>query len=184
MVGLHFPKSAPARLVDPAVELEAVELEAAEPVLASVLGVVELELPELELAEPVELLAAALPPVVEGSALLPLASTVVKLLKPLAAMTCATDMPVALKGVLRDVFELAISVSDPTTAGSTRGTMPRSSAVAGRVASPQMEGTLTEKGLKFCSAATSPAAALITCGSVPRVETILSAWVSYMVDDS
>ena len=53
-----------------------------------------------------------------------------------------------------EVFEFAFSTSCPPTAGSIRGTTPRSSADFGRVGSLQMDGMDTTKGLKFCSAAT------------------------------
>lgn len=192
IVGVQSPKSAPARLVvELAVEFaaeDAVELAAAAAfafafALAALALQPELEL-ELELlaaaaAEPVELLAAdPAEPFAAAGVLLPLASTMVKLLKPWATMTSATDKPVAAKGVAKEELELAFSKADPVTAGSMRGTIPRSSAVAGRVASPQMEGMSTLKGLKFCSAATTAAAPLMTAGSVPRVVTILSARVS------
>lgn len=187
IVGVHFPKSAPARLV---VELVAAVVAAvllllvAEPVLALVLALVLApeQLAELELeavlvlaADAVELFAELEAPALD---LLPLASTLVKLLKPCAIITSATERPVASNGVVSEVAELAFSVSDPVTAGSTRGTIPRSSCVAGRVASPQIEGISTLKGLKFCSAATTAAAPLMTAGSVPKVVTILSARVS------
>jgi hypothetical protein len=103
----------------------------------------------------------------------------VKLLKPLAMATSAWLRPSALKGFAREVAELAFSTSEPPTAGSTRGTMPRSSGVAGRLASEQMVGMAAAKGLKFFSAATRAAAAAMTSGSLPRVATIWSASSSW-----
>jgi hypothetical protein len=99
----------------------------------------------------------------------------VKLEKPLAMATSATLRPLALNGFARDLAELAFSTSEPPTAGSTRGTMPRSSGVAGRLASEQRAGMEAAKGLKFFSAATRAAAPAMTWGSLPRVATILSA---------
>jgi hypothetical protein len=100
---------------------------------------------------------------------------VVKLEKPLLAMICATLKPALANGVVFEVTELEFSRAEPPTAGSTRGTTPLRAAVVG---SSQMLGTLTTKGLKFCSAATRPLAAEMTWGSVPSSETIKSAWVS------
>jgi hypothetical protein len=77
-----------------------------------------------------------------------------------------------------DVAERAFSVSDPPTAGSIRGTTPRSSALFGRVGSEQMDGIETTKGLKFCSAATSPRAAATARSELPNSVMMLSAWVS------
>lgn len=65
-------------------------------------------------------------------------------------------MPVALNAVLSDAAEFEFSRAEPPTAGSMRGTMPRRTAVVGRVGSLQIEGMWTRKGLKFCSAATKP----------------------------
>ena len=74
-----------------------------------------------------------------------------------------------------EVFELAFSRASPPTAGSMRGTTPRRAAVVGRVGSEQMDGMLTTKGLKFCSAATRPRAAAMAASLVPSSETIRSA---------
>jgi len=79
---------------------------------------------------------------------------------------------------LREVAEFAFSVADPPTAGSTRGTIPRRAAVVGSVGSLQIDGILTTKGLKFCSAATRPAAAAMESAPVPSVATIKSACLS------
>lgn len=84
-------------------------------------------------------------------------------------MTWATLIPSAVKGVVREVAAFLFSTSEPVTAVSTIGTTPRSSAVAGRETSEQIDGTETTKGLKFCSAPASPRAAAMTAGSVPRV---------------
>lgn len=108
----------------------------------------------------------------------PLAPWAVKLVKPLAAIISATLNPSALNGVVRDLAEAAFATSAPATSGSTRGTMPLSSLVAGRAGSEQMEGIETAKGLKFFSAATSFLAASMTALSLPSSETILSARVS------
>jgi hypothetical protein len=110
--------------------------------------------------------------------LVPSTASVVKLEKPLLAMICATLKPALANGVVFEVTELEFSRAEPPTAGSTRGTTPLRAAVVGKVGSSQMLGTLTTKGLKFCSAATRPLAAEMTWGSVPSSETIKSAWVS------
>ena len=86
--------------------------------------------------------APAAPALAPGAPTFPSASLVVKLEKPFAAMTSATLMPSALNGVVRDWAEAAFSTSDPPTAGSTRGTMPRMRALVGRVGSLQMVGML------------------------------------------
>jgi hypothetical protein len=99
----------------------------------------------------------------------------VKLLKPWALEMSATLRPASVKGLASDVAELAFWTSAPTTAGSTRGTMPRRAAVAGRLASLQMVGICWAKGLKFFSAATRAAAAAMTWGSLPSSATIWSA---------
>jgi len=117
-------------------------------------------------------------PRVEAATLFPARSTAVKLEKPWATMTWATLKPSAEKGVVTEVFELAFSMSWPPTAGSMRGTTPRRAAVVGRVGSEQMDGMLTTKGLKFCSAATRPRAAAIALSLVPSSAMIWSAWVS------
>lgn len=98
MVGVHLPKSAPARLVVEFVAAVVLPL-VAEPVLALVL-VLEL-LVELELAavlvlavDAVELLAELAALELDAS-LFPLASTVVKLEKPCWLITCATERPFA-----------------------------------------------------------------------------------------
>lgn len=93
-------------------------------------------------------------------------------------MTWATLKPSAGKGVVIDFFELAFSRTSPTTAGSMRGTTPRRAAVVGRVGSEQMDGMLTRKGLKFCSAATRPRAAAMAASLVPSSETMRSACFS------
>jgi len=97
-----------------------------------------------------------------GVPTVPSTALVVKLEKPWVTMTSATLFPVASKGVVREVAAFAFSTAEPPTAGSTRGTTPRRAAVVGRVGSLQMDGTLTLKGLKFCSAPASPRAAAIT----------------------
>jgi hypothetical protein len=51
----------------------------------------------------------------------------------------------------------------------------RRAAVVGRVGSEQIEGMLTTKGLKFCSAATRPRAAAIPASLLPSSPTIESA---------
>lgn len=102
----------------------------------------------------------------------------VKLVKPLAEAISATLRPSAVNDVASDVAEFVFSVSAPPTDGSTRGTMPRRAAVDGKVASEHSDGTDTVKGLKFFSAATSPAAAAKTSEVLPRVETMVSARVS------
>lgn len=56
------------------------------------------------------------------------------LLKPWAAMISATLNPVLSKGVVSEALEFAFSTDAPPTAGSTRGTIPLSSVVAGREA--------------------------------------------------
>lgn len=114
----------------------------------------------------------------EAGTLVPSTATAVKLEKPWATMTCATLNPSAGKGVVIDFFELAFSRASPPTAGSMRGTTPRRAAVVGRVGSEQMDGMLTTKGLKFCSAATRPRAAAMAASLVPSSETIRSARVS------
>lgn len=93
-------------------------------------------------------------------------------------MTWATLKPSAEKGVTIDLAELAFSSASPPTAGSMRGTTPRRAAVLGRVGSEQMDGMLTTKGLKFCSAATRPRAAAMALSLVPSSVIIWSAWVS------
>lgn len=130
-----LPNAATLETADGALEITADELEA--PVEAS------------ELAE-----ASVAPPRVDAATFVPAASTAVKLEKPCAIMTWATLNPVASNGVVMLVAELAFSTSCPPTAGSIRGTTPRSSADLGRVGSEQMEGMEATKGLKFCSAAT------------------------------
>ncbi len=94
---------------------------------------------------------------------------------PWALEISATLRPESVKGLARDLAELAFCTSAPPTAGSTRGTMPRSAAVAGSLALLQMVGICWAKGLKFFSAATRAAAAAMTWGSVPSSVTILSA---------
>jgi hypothetical protein len=94
--------------------------------------------------------------------------------------TSAWLRPSALNGFAMDEAALAFSTSEPTTAGSTAGTMPRSSGVTGRLASEQMVGMAEAKGLKFFSAATRAAAAAMTSGSLPSVATISSASSSYI----
>jgi len=59
-----------------------------------------------------------------------------------------------------------------------RGTTPRSSAVVGRLVSPQIAGTVTTKGLKFCSAAIYPRAAAIALSLLPSAAMIVSACLS------
>ena len=110
----------------------------------------------------------------------PSAALVMKFEKPFAAMISATLMPALANGVVTDFAELAFSRSEPTTAGSMRGTIPRRASVVGRVGSLQIDGTETTKGLKFCSAATSPRAAAIESAPVPRVATIKSACLSWL----
>lgn len=78
----------------------------------------------------------------------------------------------ASNGVILEEFEFAFSTSCPITAGSMRGTTPRRAAVVGRVGSEQIDGTLTTKGLKFCSAATRPRAAAMAASLVPSSATI------------
>ncbi len=63
-----------------------------------------------------------------------------KLVKPLALATSATLRPVASNGAFNDWAELAFSTSEPRTAGSTSGRIPRRASVAGRVASEQRVG--------------------------------------------
>jgi hypothetical protein len=63
---------------------------------------------------------------------------------------------------VRDLAALAFSKSEPVTAGSIRGTTPRRASVLGRVGSLQIDGMLTTKGLKFCSAPARPRAAAMT----------------------
>lgn len=87
----------------------------------------------------------------------------------------------ASKGVTIEVAELAFSVASSPTAGSMRGTTPRSAAVVGRVGSEQIEGMETTKGLKFCSAATRPRAAAMAASLVPSSAMMASAWVSSVV---
>ncbi len=84
-----------------------------------------------------------------------LAACAVKFAKPCALATSATLRPPATNGCFRDWAELAFSTSEPRTAGSIRGRMPRSCAVAGRVASLHRAGIDCAEGLKFFSAATS-----------------------------
>lgn len=90
-------------------------------------------------------------------------------------MISATLKPALANGVLRDFAELAFSRSDPVTAGSMRGITPRSASVFGRVGSLQMEGILVAKGLKFCSAATSPLAAARASAPLPSCVMMASA---------
>ena len=71
-----------------------------------------------------------------------------------------------------EVLELAFSRASPPTAGSIKGTTPRRARVVGRVGSEQMEGMLTTKGLKFCSAATSPRAAATAASLEPNYESV------------
>jgi hypothetical protein len=77
-------------------------------------------------------------------------------------MTSATLRPVASNGVIREEAALEFSSAEPPTAGSTRGTTPRRLSVTGRVGSLQIDGMLTKKGLKFCSAPARPRAAAMT----------------------
>jgi hypothetical protein len=77
-------------------------------------------------------------------------------------MTSATLSPVASNGVVREEAALVFSSDEPPTAGSTRGTTPRRLSVTGRVGSLQIDGMLTRKGLKFCSAPARPRAAAMT----------------------
>jgi hypothetical protein len=98
---------------------------------------------------------------------LPARSFVVKFEKPALTITCATLNPAALNCVCSEAAEFWFSTVDPTTAGSIRGTMPRRREFAGRVGSLQIEGMLTRKGLKFCSAATKPRAAATASAPVP-----------------
>lgn len=81
----------------------------------------------------------------------------------------------AVNGVVAEVFELVFSTSWPPTAGSMRGTTPRSASVVGRVGSEQTEGISTLNGLKFCSAATRPRAAAMARSLVPSSAIMLSA---------
>lgn len=106
----------------------------------------------------------------------PSRALVVKLVKPFAAMISATLKPVLANGVLIDAAELAFSVADPSTAGSTSGTIPRRASVAGRDGSLQMDGIVAAKGLKFCSAATRPLAAARASAPVPSCAMISSAF--------
>lgn len=68
-------------------------------------------------------------------------SWVRKLSKPCALAMSATDRPSASKGSSREAAALAFSMSESSTAGSTRGTMPRRASVAGSEASLQRVGT-------------------------------------------
>lgn len=121
---------------------------------------------------------AGFPPVLAAD-LVPSRATEVKLENPWAFITSATLNPAAANGVLTDVAEFAFSTSWPATAGSISGTTPRSSAVVGRVASEQIEGTDVTKGLKFCSAATYPRAAAMALSLLPSAAMMESAcWSS------
>ena len=106
---------------EPAVEVELVE----EPVFA------------VELEEAVELPAAE----ASGAApLVPVRSSVVKLLKPFAANIWATLMPSAGSGAASDWLDIWLAMSEPPTAGSISGMIPRSAVVVGRVGSEQRLG--------------------------------------------
>lgn len=70
-------------------------------------------------------------------------------------------------------------MSDPTTAGSTSGMTPLRRGLAGRLASLQMVGMLTTKGLKFCSAPTKPRAAATAAAEVPRFARMASPACNY-----
>lgn len=115
----------------------------------------------------------------DGVPLFPAASVVVKFENPCATITSATLRPSASNGVATLVLLFAFSSSLPPTAGSTRGTTPRSAAVVGSAGSEQIFGTETTKGLKFCSAATRPRAADTTAEALPSWATMASAWVSF-----
>lgn len=128
-----------------------------------------------EVAEAIEVLEATPAEPAETLPVVPSSAFSVKLEKPLAAIIWATLKPSALNGVLALLFEFAFSTLEPTTAGSTRGTIPLKTAVVGRVGSEQIDGTLTTKGLKFCSADTTPLAAVIESSPVPNSAMILSA---------
>jgi hypothetical protein len=104
---------------------------------------------------------------------------VVKFVKPELAITWATLRPSAGSGVVNDAFDAAFSASEPTTAGSTSGITPRRRGLAGRVGSSQNVGMETTKGLKFCSAATRPRAAVTASAPVPSSVRMLSANESY-----
>lgn len=154
IVGIQRPKLRPAMeevleslvpIADPVetVEFESsdalVDVDAVEAVDAAVGGAAH-ALPSADVViSAVELVAAMAEPVDEevvapvpeaapsagdGPAL-PATSLVVKLVKPCAAMTSATLLPVASNGVWRDCAERAFSPSDPITPGSTNGTIPR-----------------------------------------------------------
>lgn len=114
-----------------------------------------------------------------GVPTVPSTALVVKLEKPAATMTSATDIPVLLSCVVSEAAELAFSLSEPVTAGSMRGTIPRRSGLTGREVSLQIEGTETTKGLKFCSAATRPRAAATASAPSPSWVRMRSAWVSF-----
>ncbi len=60
-----------------------------------------------------------------------------------------------------------IEIGSYPTAGSMRGTAPRSAAVMGRVDSLQTGGTVATNGLRFRSTATSPRTAAIALPLVP-----------------
>lgn len=98
-------------------------------------------------------------------------------MKPAAVAKSAILFPVASRGVVKEAFDAAFSTSEPVTAGSMRGTIPRRASVVGRVGSEQKVGLSVADGLKFCSAATRPFAA--STPPSPRVATISSAFVSY-----
>jgi hypothetical protein len=114
---------------------------------------------------------------VDAATFLPAASSAVKLEKPLATKTSATERPTAFKGVIFELLDKALAISEPTTPGSMRGVMPRRGKDVGSVGSLQMDGISTTKLLKFCSAATRPIAA--SSAPLPSSERIRSACVSY-----
>lgn len=111
----------------------------------------------------------------------PAASWVVKLVKPFSASRSATLLPVASSGLFTVCADKALAISDPPTAGSMSGVMPRNTSVAGNVGSLQMVGILCTKGLKFFSAATKPMAAAIESDPVPSSAMIWSARWSCVV---
>jgi hypothetical protein len=100
----------------------------------------------------------------------------VKLEKPLATKTLATERPTAFNGAVFEEAERALAMSEPRTPGSIRGVIPRRASEVGRVGSLQMDGMSILKLLKFCSAAVGPIAA--SSAPSPNSERINSACVS------
>jgi hypothetical protein len=72
----------------------------------------------------------------------PAAACAVKFVKPFAVRRSAMLIPAAAMGDLADEAERAFATSEPTTAGSMRGVIPRRISVTGRVGSLQIDGML------------------------------------------